>query len=605
MKCFFSIILSIVSFSLFADNVNVEEAQKVALGFLSVDHSQTRAADLKLALVWDGEDVQTRKDTPPAFYVFNCTNSEGFVIVAGDDMVSPILAYSHEEHFEVQNMPSNLKLWVNYYRDQINWGRKQQLQPTPEVVKAWESVRTAPRATTGNVVVSYATAKWDQSVPYNQLCPLINGQRTPTGCVATALAIMMQYNKWPDMGQGSYTYTTATHKKTLSATFNKVYDWSNMPDTYMKGQYTDDQALQVARLMYHCGIISEMDYTPAASGALTNTAIYGMINYMKYDKSVAVLMRDWYNKEEWNMLIQQDIDANGPVIYGGSNTKHEGHQFILDGYTDNDYYHVNWGWSGTANGYYLLSTLEPNSQGIGGNSGGGFSVGQSAVIGLKREKANSSYRDVLGLFAVTDGGNIYKGLSTNAEQITNHIPFLITVGYVGNYGLRKFSGKLVFALMNNVGEIKEFVSPEKKIDNLNIYNGIRYSMECVIKTAIAVGDKIGVFYKSDDAAEWVRVRGGDDVNADIPLDQLTAIGEVEQEGLLSVILDESDILTVKSPVAMSQADLYDINGRLLYKSIPADASTALSFSCSGYPTGVYILHITTLQGTNRCKFIKK
>lgn len=332
---------------LWGDNVTISQAEQLARNFFG-GRSTTRSAETGLEYVWNGEDVQTRTNIAPAFYVFNRTSEGGFIIIAGDDAVTPVLAYSYTEKFEVENMPPSLRNWMGYYREQINWAKEQDIAPSKSIIALWDQLQrgTLSDDTEGEVLLS--TALWNQDAPYNKLCPNIDNVIAPTGCVATALAITMKYNRWPDQGSGATcTYTTRTYQRTLSVTYDKVYAWDDMPDVYLEGSYTAAQANAVGRLMYHCGVLSQMNYTPQESGAYTPIAARGMVDYMKYDKSLAVLEREWYTNDEWDEILKKELNAGRLVIYGGSNAKQEGHQFVFDGYRA-DRYHVQlgMGWHG-------------------------------------------------------------------------------------------------------------------------------------------------------------------------------------------------------------------------------------------------------------------
>ena len=337
--------LSVLSMS--AAPVDMEQARKIALSFIKSNYPQTRSGQETLTLVWTDGVTGTRSGnsdaiaSEPTFYVFDRTDAPGFVVVAGDDAVYPILGYGREQTFSKEGMPSNLRAWFDNYQRQINWLRSHNKQASAATRAAWEKLGNGSLQlkSTG---VELTTVLWDQMTPYNNLCPEVSDQRTPTGCVATSTAIAMQYHQWPDVGEGSHSYTTKTYNLSLSATFDTPYQWNNMPATYTAGQYTDQQAQNVATLMYDCGVFSDMDYAPGNSGALMLTAAQGLVNYMKYDKSLHVLQRENYQTAEWESIIKGELDNNRPVVYGGENDQKEGHQFIIDGYNTADYYHVNW-----------------------------------------------------------------------------------------------------------------------------------------------------------------------------------------------------------------------------------------------------------------------
>lgn len=599
-----------------ADNVPVSKAEQLARNFFGI-HETTRAGDsMQLEYIWDGEDVQTRVTTSsPAFHVFNRIPEGGFIIIAGDDVASPVLAYSDTGEFEVENMPSNLQGWMQYYREQINWAREQHITPSESVMKLWEQLQRGALADDAEKEVLLKTALWNQNAPYNNLCPKISGSSTPTGCVATALAIVMKYNRWPDQGSGgTCTYTPSIYGSQLSVTYNVPYQWDKMSHVYEIGKYVGTQADAVATLMYHCGVLSQMEYAPNGSGAFTLIAARGMIEYMKYDKSMAVLQREWYTDDEWDALLKQELDEGRLVIYGGSNSKREGHQFVFDGYKANRY-HVNWGWGGMANGYYLLSTLEPDQQGIGGNSGGGFSIGQDAVVGIKKAESGSGYRDLLYFFdGTTSSGEAFAGLTTTETDFRLNTSFKVKAGFITNAGLRDFSGIVALALVDKQGKVKQLISDSKNID-LSAMNaagqisGSGVVFSCKITETLVGGDRIRMVYRAGDNQndfEWESVKGGSEVSTEILVkEDLTGINHVEQDNIVPVtVIYRDDRIIVKSSVAMTRLMIYDMQGHLLEEA-ECHGNMEFSLSCKEYIPGIYILRTVTAEGVGSNKFVIK
>lgn len=595
---------------LWADNVTVSRAEQLARNFFG-DRENTRSAESNFEYIWNGESAQTRTDAAPAFYVFNRVPEGGFIIIAGDDVAAPVLAYSNTGQFEVENMPSNLQNWMGYYREQINWAREQNMTPSASTVELWDKLQRGTLSDNVGQEVLLTTVLWNQGAPYNKMCPSINNVVTPTGCVATALAIAMKYNRWPDVGNGkTCTYTTRTYERIISATFDKTYAWDDMIDAYEEGAYTTAQANAVARLMYHCGVLSQMNYTPQESGAFTLIAARGMIDYMKYDKSLTVLEKEWYTTDEWDAILKEELNAGRLVIYGGSNSKQEGHQFVFDGYSS-DRYHVNWGWGGMANGYYLLSTLEPDEQGIGGNTGGGFSIGQNAIIGIKKAESGSNYRDMLAFFKATSGGTTYAGLSTPETAFLPNTQFDVMAAFIGNYGVRDFTGVAALALVDEAGNRKEFISneyPFSKLEAMSANGSISGSgigLRCVITTTPEPGDRIWLMYKANDVDTWDKVKGGRDVTTEIIVrNGGTGITHIEQDNVPALIVMNNDNhITVKSSVAMTALMVYDMQGRLQEK-VECSETTESEFSCEEYVSGMYILKAVTTEGVSSGKFIK-
>lgn len=606
-RCTLVFLAALLTMSISAAPVDVEQARSVALSFLKSNHLQTRSSAPELALVWSDAGAATRSGNPSqdaTFYVFSQTDGNGFVVVAGDDLAYPILGYGMQQTFRKDSMPVNVRSWFDGYRRQIDWMRENKSMAAKEVTAAWSRLRQGNmQLKSGDVQLT--TVLWDQMTPYNDLCPIVDNQRTPTGCVATSTAIAMQYHKWPDVGTGSHSYTSQTYNLSLSATFDTPYQWDNMPSTYTAGQYTSAQAQNVATLMYDCGVFSEMNYAPGNSGALTLTAARGLVNYMKYDKSLHVLQRDNYQKDEWEAIIKGELDDNRPVVYGGENDQKEGHQFIIDGYNEADYYHVNWGWSGLANGYYLLSVLEPEVQGTGGNSGGGFSLGQDAIISMRKPVEGSAYQDMLVFFYGENGGTVFAGLTATTDDFEQNRLFAIQYGYVGNMSIRTFSGNLVVALVDKDGNTKEFISGEEPV-TIEIERGVAQEVPCTITQTIAPGDRIRLLYKSSDGSEWQWVRGNGNTTGEIVVaaDPSTSTEDITAGTGVTVSYDAAGTVQVTAPVAIKEVVLYDMNGRLM-KRQPAAGNTQLSLSYDSYPAGIYVLEVVTAEGRSNHKLVKR
>lgn len=501
--------------TLFAEKVTPERAQAVAADFLS-GHGATRTTPPRLELVWDGETAQTRTaESDPALYVFNRTDARGFVIVAGDDAVQPVLGYSLENPFPGEGLPDNLRNWIQGLRGQILDARSRGLAPTEGVRAAWGEPKTA---STGTVVTQLSTAKWDQYSPYNDLCPMVGTERAVSGCVPTAMAIIMRYHRWPDKGQGTLpSYQYERNGRTISVeghALGHVYDWDQMPLTYSSAS-TAEQKRQVARLVYDCGIMSQAMYNTASSGgtgAYTDGAVAAMLQYMKYDKGAQLLQRAWYSDTEWIRMLKAEIDNNGPVFYSGANVKQEGHQFVLDGYTSDNYFGVNWGWSGQSDGYYLLSALEPGSTGAGGGSGDGFILGQDALFSVKKDPdGTSSYADLLVLGAGESDGTHYVGLKADTGRFIQGQSFSCYAAFIYNLGFTAFNGSFAVALSDRKGNFKENVSQEMTISNLQEgYGTGRTNIQCRITQTIAPGDRLRVRYKSSSGGEWKWMPGYDE-----------------------------------------------------------------------------------------------
>lgn len=313
----------------------------------------------------------------PALYVFDkLAANDGYLILSADDMAYPVLGYADSGEFDSENMPEAMKWWLRQYADQIAYARAN----AGNIVMAPRMADTDGR----EPIEPMIKTAWDQIEPYNNQCPSYSGVRTYTGCVATSMAQVMNYWKYPERGKGTITYTASTIQKRLSMNFGaKVFDWANMLDCYEAGRYDDTQASAVAYLMKACGYAVKMDYGTDSSGALAMNVANALTRYFDYDGNIDYQLRQYYSSTEWAEKMYANLRDVGPVIYGGGSMIGGGHSFICDGYSSDGYFHFNWGWTGMSNGYFKLEGLNPYALGSGGGSGGGYNFTQDAVFGIQ------------------------------------------------------------------------------------------------------------------------------------------------------------------------------------------------------------------------------
>ena len=319
----------------------------------------------------------------PVVYVFNRASEEGFYVVAGDDNCPALLGYSDSGNIDPNNLPPAFKAWIEDYGYQIitasrNGGK----------------IFNAPADPSLPSIAPMVATRWNQDAPYNNMCPTQNGQRTYTGCVATAICQVMNTFKYPAKGYGRFSYTW--NGQTLSIDYSKsTYDWANMLDVYSAGKYNTTEANAVAKLMYDVGVASQMGYSTSGSGTTAVKAGRGLVTNFTYDKNLHYFMRDYYPLKEWCKMIHSEMQTGHPVYYDGANAS-AGHAFVLDGYNAADgFFHVNWGWGGSSDGYFNIVSLDPgSSQGIGGSSAG-YALSQGALFGLKLPETGSKYYPLL------------------------------------------------------------------------------------------------------------------------------------------------------------------------------------------------------------------
>lgn len=344
-----------------------QQALEIARAFAGSHVAMKHIDADQLKVVHSGEAITRNTATYPAYYIINAENNNGFVIISGDDNAREVLAYSAQGSLDRNHLPDNVKYWLDFYAAQIAHFDP---EAAPEANQP-QAETPSTRATPPVITPLLDDIRWDQGDPYNLLCPEANGERTVTGCAATALAIVMKYYGYPLQGTGSYTYTSNALKRTLTANFGETtYKWDSMLPQYTASA-TDEQKAAVAELMLHCGIAMDMDYNVTSAGG-SGAGIFKQYNalteHFGYNPNIYFEGRDYNSEGRWKNMIQNELLAKRPVLYNGQSTG-GGHAFILDGCDETDMYHFNWGWGGYANGYYSLSALNPGSGGIGGGSG--------------------------------------------------------------------------------------------------------------------------------------------------------------------------------------------------------------------------------------------
>ncbi len=364
--------------------VDEDAARSVAMDFMAGMPSLRSSAQGGEPLVT--AYVDTRTDGSNRFYVFNRGKGNGFIIVSGDDRAEPVLGYAGRGAFMADSIPPNLRWWLEQYAVQIDALQHAPARLTVNRMKLTPpdgfSTCLQPRQvrTDAEVEPLLDDIVWGQLEPFNRQAPFIGGKRAPAGCVATAATQIMRYWQHPVQGTGSHSYVV--NGQTLSADFGSTrYDWDNMWPYYGGISYTQAQADAVATLMYHYGVAVEMGYGADESSAYDHNAIRALYRYFGYDGGMKLRMREGYSVGEWETLVRDELDAARPVYYSGQ-APEGGHAFVCDGYDADGYFHINWGWNGLYNGYFLLHALEPAGQGTGGYEGG-YNSNQGIATGVQ------------------------------------------------------------------------------------------------------------------------------------------------------------------------------------------------------------------------------
>lgn len=308
-----------------------------------------------------------------AFYLFNAEGGDGFVIVSGDSRTAEILAYSNHGSLNVDNLPENLKWWLNSYTEQM---AALDITPIPSLGTSYK-LQAPP-------IAPLIKSNWGQIEPYNYMCPDGNytdydeddynaDRRCVTGCVATAMAQIMNYWQWPKTCPALDSYTEI-NGHTIKGLPSTTFKWELMKDTYDVNE-TGESANAVAELMRYCGQAVQMRYSPGASAAWLFHET--LISTFQYSPNCNLLNRDCYSTRQWESIIYEELAAQRPVQYCGSSLSYSSHAFIIDGYDGNGLFHINWGWEGYQDSYFVLSLADS------GYSNVAYQSEQYAYVGVQ------------------------------------------------------------------------------------------------------------------------------------------------------------------------------------------------------------------------------
>ncbi len=300
-------------------------------------------------------------ETVACLYIFNYGGC-GFVIVGADDRCTPILGYSQNGAFSRAAAPENMKDWLNCCAESIAAGIAAGAPANSETAKAWQALgdgswRPAPQPKGRGYLL---TSTWGQYGGFNNYCPVMGGEHVVVGCVATAMAQIIRYHRYPKHGFGQSSYNHSVYG-VQAVDFDTVeYNYNQLPDDISSHSPAAVQHM-ASMLCWHCGITVQMDYQnpgyTSGSGALSNR-VPGALKHFGYATARYI---NRTGDDEWKQMIKGEIDSLRPIYYSGA-SEAGGHAFVLDGYNNNDQFHFNWGWNGYADGFYTLTTMQGFTQ---------------------------------------------------------------------------------------------------------------------------------------------------------------------------------------------------------------------------------------------------
>ncbi len=485
-------LLALTAASVYSKPIDESTAKTVALNFYKSNSKYAMPlarTDLRLSYTESSKQSSNNgfSDRIILFYIFNVDQS-GFVIISGDDNVSPILAYSNESSFDPNNIPPNVRKWLEGYKKETQYIIEKKLAATPTITNEWDHYINSPEKYTPAKIAASVnpliTTKWDQSPYYNALCPLDarSGERTVTGCVATAMAQIMKYWNYPATGFGFHSYNHSKYG-TLSANFGSAsYKWSEMPNML------NSNNTAVATLMLHCGVSVDMDYGIGAeggSGAYVTSSVspvqhcseYALKTYFGYKSTLKGVLKSAYSEQQWANLLMDELNANRPVLYAGTG-QGGGHCFVCDGYDNNGFFHFNWGWSGYYDGFFKTNALNPSGIGTGGGTGS-FNSYQQIVIGIEPPSNQQELLLTLNDNLIPSAGMINYGQGFSVS--TN----------IANKGKTNFNGDYCAAIFD---EDLNFIDFVKVLSGYSLQAGYTYQNNLVFDNAGLLSMLPGVYY---------------------------------------------------------------------------------------------------------------
>ena len=373
-KIIYLFLIVLFAMPVFAKKIDVETAKKAAKNLYYTKINQIK--DVKLSSINLTLAYTEFANNEPVYYVFNVNENEGYVIISADDIACPSIGYSFEGPFVINNQPPSFKYWMGEYSNQIAIAVSSKAPQLPKAAQEWADLLSEnPVIVKAKSIQPLLIHTWNQDWPYNELCPVDAagpGGHVYVGCVATSMAQVMKYYNYPIHGTGSHTNYSITNGGYGNLTINyanQTYVWENMPN-YISGTNSE-----IAKLGYHCSVAVDMAYSPDGSGSQTSKIASALKTYYFYSTNCSYKQKSSYTTAAWETLLKGQIDNKWPMCYSGSGTG-GGHAWNCDGYQagTTNYFHMNWGWSGSDNGYFRLDSL---------SSGGyDFNSSQGAVINI-------------------------------------------------------------------------------------------------------------------------------------------------------------------------------------------------------------------------------
>jgi len=578
---------------------------------LNLIHTETTDSKATNAILKSSEITSTNV----IYYVYNIEGN-GFVIVSGDDIAVPILGYSDSGTYDPNDLAPNFVYYMNCLAQEIREAIANDLPQSEETKEQWDAYLTGNSLKTtasSTPLLDIEGIQWGQTAPYNGMCPFIKQTQTVTGCVATAMAQIMRYYKYPNQGKGTVaSYRSYNSDSTTVITIQSKnlsqsnYNWNIMTPTYPNVVYNGNDPAQnaVALLMYDYGISSKMQFDILGSGTNDWDAGNALINNFSYGKGLTLKQRMFYSNAEWETMLKAEIDAGRPIFYGGTDSiRNGGHAFVCDGYDSNNNFHFNWGWNGQLNGFFPSTALNVL----------GYQLNQYQDILVNISPNNS---DANNYEIVLDEGTTSPMTFTSSKsQVNNNSTdrFNVSAQYYFNNGFTPIKCFLGVALYDQTNKLVQILatatSGNKKaaydLEPMDYGYGIgwtgitippsvppgNYFIRPIVIDSISNNTIPVHLYSTTSLPLTVKGNG----TGLVEINPALKVNVYEANGHIQIMSDASN--------QIKEIEIYNMQGILVYKEASINA---ISYTVNkNLPAGIYILQIRNNEQIINRKIIVK